>query len=190
MLYKIRPYVTKDILKLLFNTLIYPHLTYGIEIWGSASNSHLNKVLIAQKRLVRMITHKDIRQANYFLTHSNPLFHQLGILKIHDVHTLSLSKFVYKTLEGSVPSNFSNWFRFATQIHCYRTRANFNYSTRSQTNILYVPHARTTHYGLNKTKVQGPRIWNNIPQNIRDKKSIIQFVSSLRSNLFGKYIHQ
>ena len=41
-LYKIRPFVNIKILKTLYYSLIYPHLIYAIEVWGSADNSYFH----------------------------------------------------------------------------------------------------------------------------------------------------
>ena len=189
-LYKIRPYVTQDILIMLYNTLVYPHLTYGSEVWCSADKSHLDKILLAQKRLVRMMTFNDIRLDNHSFPPSNPLFHRLGILKINDIYKLTISKFVYRSLENSVPSNFLNWFRPISQIHNYFTRSRGNNinNTSIHGKNLYIPHGRTNHYGLKKTKVLGPKIWNDIPLSIRKKNSLTSFVNGLKSSIFNSYI--
>ena len=39
----------------LYYTFLYPHLLYGLEFWGSASSSHLNRVLVCQKKALRVI---------------------------------------------------------------------------------------------------------------------------------------
>ena len=83
--YKIRPYVNKNIIKMLYNSLVYPHLTYGAEVWTLSGKTLLNSILMIQKRFVRMMTFNDVRNENYEYPHSSPLFKQLGILKIHDI---------------------------------------------------------------------------------------------------------
>ena len=42
-MYKIRPFVNIAILKNLYYALIYSHLVYAIQIWGSACDTHLKK---------------------------------------------------------------------------------------------------------------------------------------------------
>ena len=41
-------------------------------------------------------------------------------------------------------------------------------SSHPYTNNLFIPTARTSHYGLILIKVQGPKIWNEIPPTIRN----------------------
>ena len=59
LLYKIRPFVNNKILKMLYYSLVYPHLNYVTEVWGSADSIHLNIIFILQKRIVRMLTIND-----------------------------------------------------------------------------------------------------------------------------------
>ena len=47
------------------------------------------------------------------------------------------------------------------------------------TNNLFVPYARTTHYGLKSIRVKGPTIWNNVPYNIRS----IEFRNTFKREL-------
>ena len=64
---KIRHYITKDILKSLYYTLIYPFLIYGLIAWGNTYNTTLQPMYILQKKAVRVITFSS------FDHHSNPL---------------------------------------------------------------------------------------------------------------------
>ena len=50
LLYKIKPLVNIKIMKTLYYSLIYPHLLYAIEVWGSADTTVINSLLVSQKR--------------------------------------------------------------------------------------------------------------------------------------------
>ena len=52
LLYKIRPFVDKRVMKTLYYALIYPHLIYAIEVWGSADQSIINRIFVLQKGLL------------------------------------------------------------------------------------------------------------------------------------------
>ena len=81
LLYKIRPFVNNKILKMLYYSLVYPHLNYVTEVWGSADHIHLTRIFILQKRIVIMLTHNEVRQNDYYFLSSNPLFLNLKFLK-------------------------------------------------------------------------------------------------------------
>ena len=52
---------------------------------------------------------------------------------------------------------------------------------------LYIPFARTLHYGQKKIKFLGPKLWNTIPPSIRLKPSLEQFLTALKDYLLRKY---
>ena len=85
LMYTIRPYVFNKTLRTLYYSSIYPHLIYGIEVWGSACNITLNRIVTLQKRAVRVIAFKDKRQDDYSFPASKPLFVSLRILTINDI---------------------------------------------------------------------------------------------------------
>ena len=80
LLYKIRPFVNNKILKMLYYNLVYPHLNYVTEVWGSADSIHLNRIFILQKRIVRMLTLNDVRMI-FPSPHLNLCFLNLKSLK-------------------------------------------------------------------------------------------------------------
>lgn len=51
----IRHYVNDQIMELMYYGLIFPHLNYGIEVWGSAANIHTNRMFLLQKKIIRLM---------------------------------------------------------------------------------------------------------------------------------------
>ena len=83
-MYKIRPFVPNNILIKLYYALIYPHLLYAIQVWGSTFDKYINPLFILQKKVVRLISHVKIKDnGNY--NHSSLLFKDLRVLKIKDI---------------------------------------------------------------------------------------------------------
>ena len=56
---KVSKFLPAKTLCTLYNTLIYPYLSYCHLIWGKAANTHLERILLAQKRVVRIICTSD-----------------------------------------------------------------------------------------------------------------------------------
>ena len=55
-----RPFITPNILKKnIYYSLVYPHLLYGIQVWGSAFDTNINKLIVLQKKTVRMMTFNE-----------------------------------------------------------------------------------------------------------------------------------
>ena len=69
-------------LKNVYYSLLYPHLVYA---------SVMNKILILQKRALRILSSKDALQpVPGPLYPPDPLFHELEIMKINDVFKLQV----------------------------------------------------------------------------------------------------
>ena len=52
---KVKRQLNTNILTTLYYTLIYPYIDYGITLWGSAYSTHLKKIMVMQKKSVRII---------------------------------------------------------------------------------------------------------------------------------------
>ena len=84
-IYRLRNCVPQRILILLYKTLVQPHITYGIEVWGSTYETNLKCILLSQKMALRGITFSSIR------THSKPLFKKLQLLNVYlQLHKLCI----------------------------------------------------------------------------------------------------
>ena len=188
LLYKIRPFITTKLMRTLYYSIVYPYLIYAIEVWGSADDTHLNKLLILQKRIVRLINYSDKRQVDYSFLPSDPLFYKMEIHKIHDIFKLMITKFIFNCLNEKNPINFHAWYILTSQVHTHNTRSKFidilNFVT---TRTLFVPTARTSYYGLKLLKVQGPKIWNKLPSELRNSTSIKDFIKKHKNILFNSY---
>ena len=112
---KLRYYVNVDILIMLYYSLIYPFLTYGIQVWGFTYPTYLKPVTTLQKRVVRM-TFSDPR------SHSEPLLKPHKLLKISDIIHFEIHCFVYQWYHKLSPSCFVNYFNPVSSIHLHNTR--------------------------------------------------------------------
>ena len=178
--------------KCIYYSLVYSHLSYGIEVWGSASKSNLNKLNILQHKAVRIIS-----GVQYFqvygqepgpLPSSEPLYKNLEILKLDDIFKLNIAKFVYSTLTFQSPINFHEWFSYDHEIHNHSTRSGaeiirqdyFDTGVATQT---YTLHTKSSHnkYGENMIHKSGPILWNSIPEHIQGASSISAFKYQLKN---------
>ena len=87
----------------MYTSLIYSHLVYGIEVWGSACKTELNKLLVPQKSAMRLMTYNDQYPVIHGpLSPSNPIFIKLELLNIEEIFKYYISKFIFKCF-GSQP---------------------------------------------------------------------------------------
>ena len=78
----------------IYYCLVYSHLAYGIEAWGSACKTETDKLLILQIKAVRILTGNQYFQIYGEvagpLPPSQPLFSKLDILKFDDIFRFSI----------------------------------------------------------------------------------------------------
>ena len=125
LLYKIRPFVNIKIMKTLEYALIYPHIIYAIEVWGSAGITILNRLLVLQKRIVRLLSYSDMRHSDYSFPPSNPIFFKEQMFKVQDLFKMRIAKFIHNCLNKTSPVNFHLWFKLTIQIHNHNTRSKY-----------------------------------------------------------------
>ena len=173
-MYRIRKYVDNKTLTMIYYSLIYPFLLYGIPIWGNADDVHLKSIFTIQKKVVRLISNKDNYIGDtYNREPSAPLFKNLNILSIYDIFNVETLKFVYDSLTKANPTQFHNYFIYPT--NSYNTAANRN-------NNLNIPSVRTTTYGIKSLKYTGSLLWNNLPSSVRNVSSRKQFSKKVKKN--------
>ena len=117
-------------------------------------------------------------------------FSRIQILKIHNIYELKVSKFIYRcVISKDTPVNFHHWFIPTIHVHHHITRSKFKYINSDNlinTNNLFIPGTRTSHYGLKQIKSQGPKIWNIIPPMIWFDASYAKFSNDLKKFFIAK----
>ena len=53
---KIRPYLDKATLKIVYLTFLYPYLIYFVKVWSNTCDSYLDPIIKIQKKCVYVIT--------------------------------------------------------------------------------------------------------------------------------------
>ena len=83
--YKIRTGLNNEVFKLLYFAFVYPHLLYGIEIYGNTNHCHLSELEKLNNKIPRILQNRSIRTNNtelykYYDTLPLPLLHNYQIL--------------------------------------------------------------------------------------------------------------
>jgi len=144
-----------------YHCFVYPYITYNIIIWGKAYTCHIEPIITLHKRMVRLMKDAD------FLAHTNPLFIELNILKFDDIYKYFTSIFMFKAIKEG---------KFCTE-HTLNTR------NRDQAQPAY---HRTTQ-GQQSLSFMGPKVWNEIPHEIRSIKNITTFKCKLKKHYISNY---
>ena len=133
------------------------------QIWSQNSNSHLDKIVSLQKRALLTIKFAD------FNAHSDVLFKDLRILKIHDNVKVQNCLFVHDSLNNKLPNCFKNYFTMLSDLHDTKTKA-------CELGCLFTPHFRTTKFGLKSFTRKCIDNWNFVSFKLNAKlKDISRF---------------
>lgn len=165
----IRSLVSQDVLKLLYNSLVYPHLTYCNSVWGACVRATLHPLMIVQKKIVRTICFSNFRE------HSAPLFKSLQFLTLTDINKYMIGIMVYKSLFGL--NCVDDWF--SVYVNVYNTRL-------AVRGVLDVPPVRTNH-SRQSVCYRGPIIWNTIPESIQTLETCNSFKFKFKRHLLNMY---
>ena len=167
-LYRIRNMITRDVAKTIYFGIAYPYLTYCNIVWSSCYPSHLQSLITIQKKLIRLITKRNR------WSHSSPLFRDLKVLKLQDVIKLNSALFVFKSVNGLIDSPIPYQYRILNR-----------YNLRNQNSLIVPPHqSRQTELFIH---VRGSILWNSLPLEIRNKRTIQAFKYHLKNLYLQSY---
>ena len=154
----------------LYNTMVLPHLQYCLINWGNFKGDRnlglRDRILALQKRLVRIIcgTHR--------ISHADPLFAQLGALKIDDLYTQSVRIISFKASRNQLPGGMTRFF----------DKVSHRYNTRGARSNLFVNRS-----DCRSIKSIAPSIWNASPLEMRQSPSIASFKGRSKVDLLSPY---
>ena len=114
---KLRHFVPRHVLLTLYRSLILPYISSGICAWGHATETHLHKLLVLQKRALRLMVFAEPR------THAVPLFLETKQLPISFLLFEQMSLLMYEIHNNLASDNFKNMFTKLSSVYSYRTRS-------------------------------------------------------------------
>ena len=145
---RIKNFVNAKSLRMLYFSMIHSVISYGINIYGCANKTTLDKLIVKQKQAIRTICNELYR------AHTPPLFKQLKILPVEKLIQFSNVKLMHSFHFKMLPISFAN--TWMTNIERNPERA-----LRNANDLFIPPHRvefvkRLPLYTL-------PHVWNNAP---------------------------
>ena len=156
---------------LLYNTMVLPHLQYCLINWGNFKGDRniglRDRILTLQKSLVRIIS-----ASSNPISHTDPLFARLAILKVDDLYSQRVRVFSYKLSRGLLPSGVASYF----------SQASHGYETRGARSNLVVGRSNPK-----SIKTIAPKYWNSLPMVLKGSPSISSFKDGSKRGLLAPY---
>ena len=113
---KARTVLKKTVLYQLYNSFVFPYLIYCSEVWGTASNIHLQPLIKLQNKIIIIII------LSHYNSPTKLIFQELKILPFKKLvfHRISLQ--IYKYKFGNMSIAIKNIFCKTCSVHSYNTR--------------------------------------------------------------------
>ena len=108
---KLRHFLPKHVLLKMYKSLLQPLLSYCLDVWGQTNKTILNKILILQKRALRLIFFKKPTDS------AIPLFIENNILPVTMLYYESIAHLMHDISIGRAPSKIAKMFVKVGDVH-------------------------------------------------------------------------
>ena len=163
--------MNKGILISLYYPFAYPYFIYCNHVWGNTYPSYLERMVLLQKRLVRVIT------CSHYRAHTEPLVLANILLSLQDMHLYITGIFMNNYVTQKLPHIFENYFEHNKDVHELNT---------SQANGFHVPFSRLQVRRFS-IKIHGSEVWNSFPTYIK-KSTSVMVLKKLRKYLVDRHL--
>ena len=175
---RIRKYLTPEVAVLAINALVSSRLDYCNSLFRGLSGFNQYKLQSIQNTLARIVTN----HGKY--AHVTPILQKLHWLPVRYRCIYKTATLVYKFLDSGSPSYFEPFLSFSS---CpYSTR-----HSHPDCQYLTVPpfHSsvfKSAKHFVHSFAFDAPKIWNDVPQDVRGATSVASFRKKLKTYLFAK----
>ena len=172
---RISKFLDQDTKHAVVRSFILSRLDYGNALLYGAKSKDLDCLQSLQHKAIKLIF-----SANRFDSPA-PLMNTLHWLPIRERINFKICMYVFKCIHGNAPKYLSDFIS-------HRLRPVTGPITRSSNDsTLIVAHVGRNCIGDKSFYVTAPRLWNALPRNIREAKSLTVFKKMLKSHLCPKY---
>ena len=160
-----------SIIKLIYNAIISPYISYSDIVWGGTYSNRLNSIRVLQNRAIRIMSGNDQS------LHTSQLYYKTSCLHILDIHKFEVGLFMHSWSINKLPIVPKNYFGYQNKIHPHYSRSANNISypcfrlSSSQEHVLF----------------SGPKIWNAVPAYLIEIKELNNFKNKFKPLLHSKY---
>ena len=166
---KIRKYLSEDTSQILVHAFISSKLDNCNSLLYGLPKHLLNRLRLIQNTAARIVT------LSKRFDHITPILFKLHWLPLgYRIH-FKILLLVYKCLNGLAPTYLSELLRYTNGPRLLRS---------SSQNFLAVPRTRLKTYGDRAFSAAAPRLWNQLPPELRGVTSVDQFRTQLKTYLF------
>ena len=160
---RVTPYMTLEKKKIIMNSFFNAQFNYRPLIWMLHSRKNNNKIKYLHERCLRLI-YSD-KKSSY-----EKLLEKDGSVSIHHRNIQALAIEMFKVKHKLCPEITSDIFMERTNYH-------FNLRNRSD---FITPQVNSVYHGTESITYLGPKIWDMVPDSIKEEKSLNSFKESIK----------
>ena len=168
---KLSPHLTEKNRLKLVNALVFSHMDYCNSLF-----INLPKHTLKPFQRIQNFAAKIVLGKSKYSSSTEALKH-LHMLPVHVRCEFKLLVMVYKCLHGIAPTYLAELLHKHASAYCTR---------RSRQNLLDVPFTRKKTFADRSFSVAGPKLWNDLPENITSIDSLATFKKALKTYLFKR----
>lgn len=169
---KIRYLISERTAWNIYFAYIHPHLAYMNSIWGSTTINHLHNLKVIQNKSIKII--KLLPSV-----HPTSDLYNTKVLPISLLNKFEICCYIFKITKNLIKTNIQ--LVYISDIHSRNTRNNRNMN-------LYALKSRT-QLAQNSILQRGIRLYNSLPYEIRQSRSISSFKYRVKQNLVEHFLH-
>ena len=115
--------LTLSILRLIYNAIISPYISYCNIVWGGTYSNRLNSIRVLQKRAIRIISGNDQS------LHTPQLYYMTNCLNLIDINKFKVGLFMHLWSTNKLPFILRNYFSYQNKNkpHYARSANNISY---------------------------------------------------------------
>ena len=164
---QVRSIFPKNILRMIYMSLVYTYLNYCNLIWGAAERTNVEPLFRLQKKAIRIITN------SYYLEHTLPLFKDCKLLTVYQVYVLNCILFIYKCVKCNLFLEYRGRIKASSDIHNHNTR-------RKDLRVNTIPRLKICknsclYFGIDK--------WNSLSSRLKYLNSVDYFKKEVKHYL-------
>jgi hypothetical protein len=169
---KIRSYLTEDACRTIIQALVISHLDFGNSLYVGLPQKDIRRLQVVQNFAAKTVLNKS-----KYDSATEALF-KLHWLPIRQRIHFKIIVTVFKCLHGCAPVYLSDLLN---------ERRSDRYALRStQCTTLNIPRYKCKTFGQRSFSYQGPRLWNDMPSDLKQNMSLDSFKTQLKTHLFRK----
>ena len=168
--YNIREYLSKKEIQSIYYALVYSRIKYGINVYGQAGSTKIDKIQTLQNQLLKVLSEKNYRHP------TEKLHKEFELLLVEDLAKQELLTFVHNYFSNSLPPVFDDYF----------DSFDHRYETRNGPNTIRLK-IHDTEMAAASVLVKGAKLWNNLNTSYKTITTRKTFRTKIKSDMINQY---